>query len=137
MKDRFAELLYDLGKVLGIALIPDSRNACKIAIRGQLSLQMQMERSDEELFVLVSLPELPPGRYRQEVLKEALKENLVAKGTLAFLAPQNRLVLFQHFNLLNTTAETLAAALFSLHERALAWASAIQEGRTAPLHAAK
>lgn len=137
MTDRFAELLHELGKVLGIALFPDHHNACQIVIQGQAALQMQVEPNGEELFILVALPEIPPGRYRQDVLKEALKENGTAAGTLAFLAAQNRLVLFQHVNMAHTTGEKLAATLFALHERALAWSKALDEGRTSPPHVPK
>ncbi len=137
MTDRFAELLHELGKVLGLALYPDHRNACKIVIQGHAALQIQVERNDEDLFILALLPEVPPGRYRQDVLKEALKENRTSAGTLAFLAAQNRLVLFQHLRLEHATGETLAATLFALHERALAWSKALQEGRTSPPHALK
>lgn len=74
--DFFGSLLQELGKVLEIPdLHPDRNNSCQIVLKNGLNLQIELDRSGQFLIFGADLGVVPPGRYRENLFREALKAN--------------------------------------------------------------
>jgi hypothetical protein len=135
MIDRFSELLYELGKIFGLALLPDKSNACTIAI-APLSIQLELNQSQETLLLFTKIIALPPGKFRENVLIEALKANALPDprpGIFGYFAMTNHLTLHQSFPLHILNGERLAGLFGSFFEWGESWHTSIQRGEKSPL----
>ncbi len=133
----FEELLSDLGKRLHLNLRLDHQHACSIQIHGRLIVQLQLDTSLENVWVFSKLTEIPPGKFRENILKEALKTNALPdprNGILAYIASHNQLALYLKFPLNILNAERLVGVLGAFIEMAESWQQAIQNGLSAPTH---
>ncbi len=136
MTDRFEELLHELGKLFGLPLKPDKSHFCALQIKQGLKVQFQTDTAFEKLLIASKIGELPAGKFREDVLKEALKANGLTDpraGVFAYIRANNQLVFFQRypFDILN--GERLAGLLGPFIETAERWKSAIDAGQSAPL----
>lgn len=134
MMDTFAQLLSDLGLLLDIPLSPDKRGACKLNIEDTIHIQLEPDANREKLLLFCFLSEIPPGKFRENVLRDALKTNAdPALGTLGFSERNNQLVLFAYLNFYPLTAKELLDFLSLFIAKAQAWKQAIATGQTAHL----
>lgn len=136
MIPRFEELLQELSKVFHLALHPDKSHACSIRFETQATLQLQLDLSQENLLLFSKLVEIPPGKFRENVLREAMKTNALPDpkaGILCYLAPSNHLCLFQRYPLDILNGERLGGLIGSFLEFGDAWNKAVAGGRPAPL----
>src|SRR5579872_2904597 len=100
MTDPFNELLHSLGKLLGLSLQADKNNACALQIKKGIIIQLQPDVAMEKVLIASKIVEVPPGKFRENVLKEALKANGFPDprvGTFSFLPNNNTLILFQQY----------------------------------------
>jgi len=135
MLDRFNELLQGLALLLDLPLHIDKHHACAIQIQPGLIIQLQADKSQENLLIVCKVVELPPGRFRENVLKEALKANALPDprvGTFSYLALSNHLVLFQNYPFDVLNRERVAGLLGPFIEAAGKWRTAIQQGQSKP-----
>lgn len=135
MTDRFSELLSQLGKVFHLSLHPDKSNACSIKIP-PVTIQLQLDSTQERMFLFSKIIEIPPGKFRENVLRDALKANGLPDprpGVLAFIASTNHLALYQRYPLEILNGERLAAFFGSFFEMAESWHKTIQNGQSSPL----
>lgn len=135
MSDRFEELLAELGKTLNIALKSDKNHFCTLQIQPELLVQFQTDAAFEKLLIISKVAEIPPGKFRENVLREALKANGQKDpkvGVFAYISQTNHLVLFQRypFDLLNGTR--LAELLGPFIETIENWKTAIASGQASP-----
>ncbi len=135
MIDRFEELLRELGAELGVTLHPDRRGACKLKINDQLHVQLECDTGQENLLIATFICEIPPGKYRENILKDALKSNspFPKNGTLAYSERNNRLALFTRLRLSNLDGRTLADFLGAFVEKATQWKNGVETGHTSNL----
>jgi hypothetical protein len=124
MTSHFEQLLQTLGKIFHLKLRVDSLNACSIQIHKGLTVQLQPDISLENLWIFAKLPEVPPGKYGENLLKEALKANGKPdpRGAIfGYIHSTQQLALYQKYpmNLLN--GERLAGAIGSFVELAKEW----------------
>ncbi len=126
----FELLIQDLSKHLGTALHAEKGYICKLRILGTLRVQIEHEASFNRLLIASFLCELPPGKFREDVLKEGLKENnsLNRLGVLAYSEKNNSLAYFLY--LPETTAsEKVSETLLQFIEKAKAWKTAVETGQ--------
>lgn len=136
MKDRFEELLEELGKIFELSLHPDSIGACSIQILPHLKLQIQLDTSQENVFLFSKIIQVPPGRFQEEVMKEALKTNNLPDprpGTLGFFDKSSHLTLHQLYPLSTLNGDQLAGLIGAFIEMVELWYQAIDHGKTAPI----
>lgn len=136
MINRFEELLQELGKELHLNLHIDRSNACSIQIHEAITIQLQLDMSQENLWLFSKVVEIPPGKFRENVLKEALKSNALAEprvGIFGYIATSNHLALFQKYPLDILNGTRLASFFGSFLEMAATWQKAISSGQTAPM----
>jgi len=135
MTDRFAELLQELSAVLQIPLHPDHSHACSILMPPHPLILLQLGESQEYLFLFSKITALSPGKFRENVLCEALKANAKEEprpGILGYVAASNTLAIHQKFPAALLNGELLASLIGSLLETATLWKTAIEQGKTGP-----
>ena len=133
----FAYLLEELGKVFNLSLHVDAVGACSLLFPQDLSVQLQLNSAQDTLFLFSKLAILPPGKFREEILKEGLKTNAgpdPLSGVLAYLFATNHLVLFQTYPLSILNGERLAGLFGSFLEMGTRWKEAIAKGQYQNLH---
>jgi hypothetical protein len=136
MRDPFQELLNELGPVFNLSLHLDKNNACAIQIDKHSIVQLQLDTSQENLFLFMKLTEIPPGKFRENVLQEALIANNSPDplpGIFAYLAASNHLILFQRYPLTILNGKRLANLFGAFLELGDTWRKAIESGRPKPL----
>lgn len=135
MMDPFAQLLNDLSLLLDTHLSPDKRGACKLNIEDTLHVQLEPDATREKLLFFCFLSEVPPGKFRENVLRDALKANAdpSTPGTLGFSERNNQLVLFANLNFSSLTARKALDFLHLFMTKAQAWKQAIATGQTSNL----
>jgi len=141
MIDRFEEILQLFGQSLNLPLESDRNHACAIQIKQGLIVQLQSDPSQTKLLIGCKIIEVPPGKFRENVLKEALKANGLPDprvGIFAYIAAINNLFLFQEypFDIL-TTGERVASLISPFIKTATEWRVAIQAGDPGPRSEAK
>ncbi|MDR2539964.1 MAG: CesT family type III secretion system chaperone [Chlamydiales bacterium] len=135
MMDSFVQLLNDLSSLLDTHLSPDKRGACKLNIDDVLHIQLEPDATQEKLLFFCFLSEISPGKFRENVLRDALKTNadLNTLGTLGFSERNNQLVLFANLNFSSLTARKVLDFLHLFMAKAQAWKQAIATGQTSNL----
>ena len=128
--DRFAQVLYDLGKVIHVDLSPDKKRICRLNVEGRLHIQIECEEAKERLLLATFVGEVPAGKFRENALKEALKNNSQYPriGTFAYVERNNQLALQQYVPLEGLTGEKFASILTPFIEMANHWVLALQKG---------
>jgi len=135
MIDQFEELLSALGHVFHLPLHIDKHHACSIQIHHQLTIQLKPDPSLENLILFSKIIEIPPGKFRENVLKEALKANSSPDprvGIFGYIASANQLALFQRYPFRILNGERLAGIVGAFLEFSETWRKAIEGGFPAP-----
>jgi hypothetical protein len=135
MIDRFNEILYALGQEFDLPLMADKNHACAIQVREGLIVQLESDQSQEKLLIACQIVEVPPGKFRENVLKDALKANALADpriGIFSYIIPINQLVLFQYYPFDILTPQRLAHLLGPFIQMAEKWRDAIERGNSSP-----
>jgi len=132
--DRFSQVLYDLGLILEDSLYIDENRVCQLNYKDELHIQLQFEESKEQLLVGSFLCEVPPGKYREKLLKEALRfnEEYPRIGTLAYSERNNMLTLFETIPAAGLTGEKLFEWLERFIEEGKEWKNAVEGGHPLP-----
>lgn len=122
-------LLEELSKLLKTPLKVDEHHTCKIRIKDKLDFYIELDRSQQDVIVGVLLASLPAGKYREQILKEALISNgeIPPSGSIfAYSKRQNGLVLFEKMPLQDLSADRLFTRLEELFKLALPWKEALE-----------
>ncbi len=132
--DRFQELLWDLGELIELPLHVDKNHACNLLLDDRLEIQLQMDSHEENLIIWAFLHEIPPGKFRENVLKDALKVNgeFHPFGSLAYYEKKNMLILHKFIPAEKLSGEKLMEKLEKFIEEAEEWCSTIKRGGTSP-----
>lgn len=133
--ERFNEVIFDLGKVIALPLFVDKNLACKLIIDECFPIQIEMNEESNQLIAAATLFEIPPGKFREEVLKEALKANFEIRKDgyyLAYIESKSSLALIECVSPIKLTGEKLAKRLEHMIAYAKLWKEAIDNGKTAP-----
>ena len=133
--DRFQEILWDLGELTEMPLHVDKNRACKLLLEGSISLQIEMDDTKDRLLIAGIITEIPAGKFRENVLKEALKVNSTYHpfGVFSYVEKINSLILFNELIASEITPEKLLDFLESFIEEAHSWRLAIHSGQAAPI----
>ncbi len=138
MISQFEQLLHQIGHILDLELHVDKHNACSIQIHPRLIIQLQLDTAQENLWIFAKIAETPPGKFRENILKEALKANALADPRPAFfgyILSLNQLAQFQKYPLAILNGERLSGILGAFLEMAEVWQGAILGGQSAPMEA--
>jgi hypothetical protein len=131
----FYDLIKELGDLLGEEIEPENNQACNLRINQKVKVQIEVSNNEESLMLISLISELPPGKFRETVLKDILKANFFAEekvGILSYTLKENSLVLFQTINTHALDAEELKNHLQKFSQRAINWYDSIESGALAP-----
>lgn len=114
--DVFNALLNELGRLIKIpSLEADETGCCTVEYPALgLKIEMSTDKNNTFLQILCILGEVPPGRYREEVLHEALRANdlpIPRYGNFGYNMGNNHLVLWDNLTLNKIQAADLAEYL--------------------------
>lgn len=129
--DRFALLLADLSVLINLPLHPDHKRCCRLIINHQVTLQIEDEESRDRLLVAAFVCDIPPGKFRENTLKEALKENNLYPriGTFAYSERNNKLAFFSHVYYPGLRGDNFADFLEVFLEKIFTWKTGIETGQ--------
>ena len=133
--DRFEELLKELGEVIDVPLHLDKHRACKINVNHFLNVQLEGDPLKERILMAAFLCDVPAGKFRENVFKDALKiNNLYPRiGTLAYSQRNNKLALFEYVYFHDLNAKKLSEILSKFIDRGTLWKTAIEKkGQSSP-----
>lgn len=135
MIDRFEELLHELSKELTIALHPDRIGACTLIIEDGPSVQLECDKTPGNLLIGSFLCEIPPGKFRENILRDALKANdpFPENGILAYCEGNDQLLLFSSHPMTELTGPKLSNLLHLFIEKAIQWRTAVETNTTSTL----
>jgi len=130
--DNFGILLQELATILKIEqLVPDGHNTCLVRFKEGVNIQLEPDKNGINLLVGAQLGTIPPGRYREDIYREALRANGLPPpriGTLAYSRQADALVLFELIPLQDLTGAKLADFLQGFLAKALTWQNALAKG---------
>lgn len=135
MIDRFEELINELGIEYEITLHPDRLGCAKLQFGEDLYVQLECDAHQENLLMATFICELPPGKFRENILRDALKSNgpFPIDGTLAYSDRNNQLVLFSYIRLINLSGKKLAELLNNFLTKMENWRTGVETGHTSHL----
>lgn len=133
--EAFEQIIQELGLLFGEEFHSYQNQVCTIEIDETVKVQIELHPLGDFLQVSAFVSELPPGKFREEILKNGLKANsLVGKNSsiLAYTSKSNQLVLFQNIPTEGVTGDKLYERLTPFVKRVKAWKEAIDAGRPYP-----
>jgi len=135
MLSKFEQLLQELSDKIDISLKVDDNEACAILYDEKITVQLEMDNDEENILVTCSIIELPPGKFRENVLKEALKENnkYPYLASFGYFYDDNCLAAFNYLNFANLNAQILFDYLNVFSEMCFTYHEAITNGQVSPI----
>jgi hypothetical protein len=129
--DRFAILLDDLGTLIQVPLHPDHQRGCQLRVNEQLHVYLKEDENKDRILIATFIAEVPPGKFRENILKETLKENNLFPrvGTFAYSDRNNQLALFSFVHFPGLRGDTMADFLEIFLEKAFSWKTALETGQ--------
>lgn len=133
--DVFTDLLQGLGKIFSVRLQPDRNNACLLEINKTIRIQIQLDPSEENLILGAKLCTVLPGKFREDVLRNALQHNALPDTLeyLAFIQETNTLVLFTFVYFRGQSPEIIAKIIEKFLQAAISWKEAIGSNAPGPM----
>lgn len=134
MINKFEEILKELSVQLQIELHIDHNGACLIDFDEKIKVQLELDQSEENLIVFCSIAPITPGKFKENVFIDALKENdkFPYIATFAYLEKENSLVMFEYLYFPDLKADILASYISTFSEIALLYHDALIHGQIAP-----
>ena len=131
----FNELMEELAESLAAPLYPDMNNVVTMLVEERVKMQMETDRSDEFLLIGAYIGELPPGKFREHILFDALKANYRTNenpGILSYVGKHNSLMVWRKFSLETLSVDSLIEHIKHLSGRAKKWQDAMDSGHASP-----
>lgn len=120
----YADLITQLGSLMGISLHADARDTCRIEFTDKVTLQIDLDEQGERLLVGSVLGQISSGTYRNQVFKQALKVNALSnapRGILAYSERLSSLILFEYLPINVTDGQKLHQFVQLFHAHAKVW----------------
>lgn len=135
MREQLQELLDELSDLVHTPLYADTVDTCHILINKKLHVQIKIDKGEDKLLIASVLCPLPPGKFRENVLFEALRDNSIFPriGSFGYSERHNQLVLFAYLPLEKLNGKELYTYLSLFTDRGILWKNAIENGESAPL----
>jgi len=133
--EKFRQILYDFGDLVAEELYIDDQGVCRLFLNEKFPLQLELDQSEEMLIMISSIAEVPPGKFREQVMKEAMKENELMRGkdgVLGYVLQRNMLTFHYQYPLEQVTGTFLADLLETLIPKIEAWYDALARGSAGP-----
>ena len=128
------DLLKNLAKDLKIPFKKEITDSYSYQINEKLIIQIEMSQKTDELIIGSFFANLPPGKFRENVLAQGLMANYILEDPsfFAFSPKKSDVFLYQSLNLEKLTSPLLQENLTSFIEKTLKWQEALEKGYVAP-----
>ena len=128
MIDRFEEMLLGLSKVFDTPMQMDNMNCWSLVIDEKFSIQMELADNKKYLLIISFISEIPPGKYRENILRFALiaNNNKNQFGTFGYSEKVSKLLYFTYLYFEDLKVSDLADYLSLFIETASTWREAIE-----------
>jgi hypothetical protein len=130
--DLFESLLEEFGTLLKVKLVVGAGRCCAIKSKSGVIIQLEIDRTGQDMLMICKLPECPPsGRYRENLFYEALRADGLPPpqhGVIAYSKKTNQLVIFKRMILQDLTGAKIYNAFTPLLAKAQIWHDAISRG---------
>lgn len=128
----FESLLRELGDKLGIPNLESTRNNnVTLTLKGNNEVVLQKHQTQPFLIICFEIAEIHVGRYRENILREALKFNGLNQlhgGIFAFSKKTQKLFLFDMLPFNDLSVDQVQTLMTSLSEKATIWKEALNRG---------
>ncbi len=126
----FELLIQDLSTLLGVPLHAEKGYLCRLIAGGSLKVHLEHQPDLHRILVASFISEIPPGKFREDILKEALKNNdsLDRLGILAYSEKNDSLSYFLYLPE-DAAPNSVSATLLEFIEKSKAWKTAIETGQ--------
>jgi hypothetical protein len=131
----YHELIAKLSERLHMEIYPDLNNVVTLKLEKRVKIQLESDSLDEVFLLGAYITFLPPGKFREHILKGALKANFSINKKpeiLSYMTRENTLTLHRKFLLSSLTIDDLIKHIKAIVERAKKWMDAIESGRAFP-----
>lgn len=132
VSDQFGAILQELSRSMQLSeLHSDSNSSCRLKLKEGLEIQLEIDRSGNFLIIGADLGEVPPGKYRENIFREALKANDLPppiNGILAYSRATNHMILFEKLHVKDLNGEKVSAEIPLFVAKAKTWAEALERG---------
>ncbi len=131
----FADLIHELGELVGENFQAYQNRLIRFRINDHLHVQVETDLMNEFVMIICMVSEIPPGRFRENVLRDALKANYLLdkhRSILSYDEKGNQLVLSDQLRAHALTAEMLLKEISKLVKRAELWRQSIDNGHSSP-----
>lgn len=127
-------LLQDLKEEMPVELHVDVKNACTVLFEKKIRLQMELDKNETHLILLSYIQELPAGKFREKVLKDALKYNTRYPriGTMGYIERKNELCIYESLPLEGLSGKLLYTKLLDVFDTSLLWKKALNANLSCP-----
>lgn len=130
VSSQFGALLKEFGSFFNCELEPDENNSCLLNLGVGIALQIELDRYGM-LLVGSRLGPVHMGRYRENLIRQALKSNEAtppSSGVLGFSNKSNQLILFAKFDPQRLNQHQITTMLPLFINKAKMWKEAIEKG---------
>lgn len=131
----FEELMEGLSEKVNRDLQIDKNGRVVLRIKDQINIQFEVDKTREEILIAAFVEELPPGKFREHILRDALKANSLypeKHSILSYMQKENYLMIHQKFSMDQVTFEKFYESIQNISLRAFSWYEAIDNGRSCP-----
>ncbi|MCX7998620.1 MAG: CesT family type III secretion system chaperone [Leptospiraceae bacterium] len=129
--ERFETVLKELGNLIDLSLYPNNLRCCYLNVNHSLIVELKESDNKEMLRLLTFVSEVPPGKFREMIFLETLKENfsLPRKFIFSYVTKNNQLAIGSYLYFNGLTGSGLADFLERFLEKAFSWKTAISTGK--------
>jgi hypothetical protein len=137
--DRFGVLIEELAAVTQMKLTPDSHGAIMIRYKDKLEAYVEPDALGDFVHVLIEIGKPGEGKYRENILREALRANGQPEprlGTFSYGQKRESLLIFETVSMEDLTGARLSELMTQLSDKARVWRDAISRGELPPIQSA-
>lgn len=129
--DLFPSLIEQLSNLIGVPLHPDPHQRCRLTVNNELFVQIEDESHNQRILIGAFVCEIPPGKFREIVLRDTLKENTLYPrlGTFGYCDKNSQLSLFMYAPYAGLDGEKLAEVLGLFLDKLFMWRRGIETGQ--------
>lgn len=126
----FEKIVNAISEDLDANLHVDVNGACTVLFDDVLPVHLELDENDD-LIIFSAICTLDPGKYREKILSEALKENdkFPSIATLGYFEEENSLALFNFLDLKYINEKTLISYLMTFVELGFLYYNSLTKGK--------
>ncbi len=127
----FAKMISELGEILEAPLHIEHDTLCIFKANQQIDIQIEHDPTQHRILLVAVICPIPPGKFRENVLRQALKanHNINRLGTFSYIEKTSSLAMHQYFYHVEMTGAMMAQAVADFLDTSQNCSLAIQNGQ--------